>query len=163
MRRYVELGGFVFAEACCGKAEFDRGFRTLIKEVFDGPGETLSPLDKNHPIWRIKHPLNPDFPRLWGVEVGDRTAVVYSPTDLSCFWNLAKTQPSHKLVVKACKSAITSSTMRPAAEFRPSRISSHRAPIPDSHLTEMVDRDEPHSIRAEGNTADFRVVTLQRQ
>ena len=73
----------------------------MIKEVFDGPGETLSPLDKNHPIWRIKHPLNPDFPRLWGVEVGDRTAVVYSPTDLSCFWNLAKTQPSHKLVVKA--------------------------------------------------------------
>src|SRR5579864_2827728 len=34
LRDYVEQGGFIFADACCGKADFDRGFRALMKEIF---------------------------------------------------------------------------------------------------------------------------------
>jgi hypothetical protein len=101
LRRYVELGGFLFAEACCGKAGFDRGFRSLMQELFAGAEEALKPLDEDHSIWRIKYPLKPEAHQLWGIKIGDRTAVVYSPLDLSCFWNLAKSQPNHKLVERA--------------------------------------------------------------
>lgn len=41
MRGYVERGGFIFAEACCGRAEFDRGFRALVRELFPDPGSRL--------------------------------------------------------------------------------------------------------------------------
>jgi hypothetical protein len=101
LRRYVEQGGFLLAEACCGKAGFDRGFRSLMQELFAGAEEALKPLDENHPIWRIKYPLKSENHKLWGVQLGDRTAVIYSPFDLSCFWNLAKSQPHHKLVERA--------------------------------------------------------------
>src|SRR5262249_51882872 len=34
LRDYVDQGGTVFADACCGEADFDRGFRELMKEIF---------------------------------------------------------------------------------------------------------------------------------
>src|SRR5262249_4139280 len=34
LRSYVEQGGFIFAEACCGRPEFDKGFNKLMKEIF---------------------------------------------------------------------------------------------------------------------------------
>ncbi len=34
IREYVEQGGFLFVDACCGEPEFDQGFRRLIKEIF---------------------------------------------------------------------------------------------------------------------------------
>ncbi len=38
LREYVEQGGFIFAEACCGSREFDAGFKRLMKEIFPGRG-----------------------------------------------------------------------------------------------------------------------------
>jgi tryptophanyl-tRNA synthetase len=35
-----------FADACCGKAEFDRGFRDLMKEVFPEPQALLTEIPK---------------------------------------------------------------------------------------------------------------------
>ena len=32
LRDYVDQGGFIFADACCGRDEFDRGFRDLMKD-----------------------------------------------------------------------------------------------------------------------------------
>ena len=37
LRDFVDQGGFIFAEACCGRKEFDRGFRDLMKRVFPDP------------------------------------------------------------------------------------------------------------------------------
>src|SRR5262249_24852877 len=34
LKKYVEHGGFILAEACCGRPEFDRGFRELAKELW---------------------------------------------------------------------------------------------------------------------------------
>ncbi len=82
LKQYLEQGGFLLAEACCGRKEFDRGFQALMKELFpDNPLKLLSP---EHPIWRA-HAVVP--PReLYGIEFGCKTVVVYSPTDLSCWW-----------------------------------------------------------------------------
>ena len=52
LRDYVEQGGFIFAEACCGRAEFDQGFRALMKEIFPEPEYELHPLAEDHAVWR---------------------------------------------------------------------------------------------------------------
>ena len=50
LREFVEQGGFIFAEACCGRAEFDVGFRALMKELFPEPEYDLHPLNKPIPF-----------------------------------------------------------------------------------------------------------------
>jgi hypothetical protein len=103
LREYVEQGGFILAEACCNRAEFDHGFRTLIKEIFPEQGYELHLLPEEHPIWRAKHLLASDIHPLWGIEHGCRTVVVYTPQDLSCYWNQAESQPDNFSVVKAVR------------------------------------------------------------
>ncbi|MEO6807651.1 MAG: DUF4159 domain-containing protein [Isosphaeraceae bacterium] len=101
LREYVEQGGLIFAEACCGRKEFDLGFRALMKEIFPEPEYDLHPLPEEHAVWRAKFELTPDVHPLWGVEHGCRTVVIYSPEDLSCAWNQAEAQPAHAMVEKA--------------------------------------------------------------
>jgi hypothetical protein len=101
LRAFVEQGGFLFAEACCGKDEFDRGFRALMKEIFPEDGYSLHPLAEDHAVWRARHLLSPDVHPLWGIEHGCRTVVIYSPGDLSCYWNQAENSPANPAVIKA--------------------------------------------------------------
>lgn len=84
LKEYVEQGGFIFAEACCGRQEFDIGFRTLMKDLF--PDSELKPLPPEHPIWHAHSLIKPGEFNLWGIERGCKTAVVYCPQDLSCLW-----------------------------------------------------------------------------
>ena len=90
LKQYVENGGFVFAEACCGRKEFDTGFRELMREIF--PDNPLKPLPAEHPIWRAHALVPPGSIPLEGIDYGCKTVVVYSPQDLSCYWegNLSK-------------------------------------------------------------------------
>ena len=94
LRDYVDRGGFLFAEACCGDPRaFDEGFRRLIAAVFPEPEHQLQRITPGHPIWRMEEIVRPDSPyagQLWGVEYGCRTCVVYSDKDLSCYWELAQ-------------------------------------------------------------------------
>jgi hypothetical protein len=99
LREFVDQGGFIFAEACCGRKEFDRGFRDLMAELFPEGDFQLQPLGAEHAIWRAKWPLSPDAHPLWGIEHGCRTVVVYSPDDLSCYWNQMENQPGLPRVV----------------------------------------------------------------
>jgi hypothetical protein len=103
IRDYVEQGGFLFAEACCGRKAFDQGFRALVAELFPGKEQELHPLAEDHAVWRAKHLLIPDIHPLWGIEYGCRTVVIYSPQDLSCYWNQAETSASNPAVIKAIK------------------------------------------------------------
>ncbi len=100
---FVEQGGFIFAEACCGKPEFDRGFRALMKEVFPDPDYDLHPLAADHAVWRSKWALDPQDHPLWGIEHGCRTVVIYSPDDLSCDWNQIENQPELPRVTKSTR------------------------------------------------------------
>jgi hypothetical protein len=101
LRDYVEQGGFIFAEACCGEAEFDTGFRELMRQVFPEPEYGLKPLPEEHAVWRARFPLLPEIHRLEGIDFGCRTVVIYSPGDLSCFWNQMTSQPENLAVIKA--------------------------------------------------------------
>jgi hypothetical protein len=94
LRDYVDRGGFIFAEACCrDSTRFDEGFRQLMAAVFPEPEYQLQRITPGHPIWRMQDIVRPESPyagRLWGVEYGCRTCVVYSEQDLSCYWELAQ-------------------------------------------------------------------------
>jgi len=104
LRDFVEQGGFIFAEACCGSRDFDQGFKELMKEIFPEDAFKLRPLSEEHPVWRAKHLINPDVHPLWGIEHGCRTVVIYSPQDLSCYWNQAETNPGNNTgVVRSIK------------------------------------------------------------
>lgn len=93
LRDYVDRGGFIFAEACCGDSHrFDESFRKLMAAVFPEPEYKLQQVTPGHPIWNMEEKVRPDSPyvgRLWSVEYGCRTSVIYSTEDLSCYWELA--------------------------------------------------------------------------
>lgn len=101
IKDYVEQGGFLFAEACCGREEFDAGFRKLMAELFPEPENKLHPLAEDHAVWRARHVLKPDIHPLWGIEQGCRTVVIYSPDDLSCYWNQSEVNPANTAVITA--------------------------------------------------------------
>jgi hypothetical protein len=101
IREYIEEGGFLFADACCGYLEFDQGFKRLMKEIFPEEEYRLRPLSEDHPVWRAKHLLSPEVHPLWGIEHGCRTVVIYSPRDLSCFWNQLEHSAADPAVIKA--------------------------------------------------------------
>ncbi|MGC3969450.1 MAG: DUF4159 domain-containing protein [Pirellulales bacterium] len=95
LRRYLDLGGFIFAENCCGGTEFDTGFRALLARMFPDRDERgtllyqLRPLPKEHPAWFAEEPVDPKYMRpLEGLDVGCRTSVIYSSQNLGCYWEL---------------------------------------------------------------------------
>jgi len=98
LRDYVDRGGFIFAEACCGGVAFDEGFRALIHDMFPEPEYKPRLLPPEHPIWRAEEPVDPQYMRpLWGIDVGCRTSIVFCPEDLSCYWELGQTGHRHPL------------------------------------------------------------------
>ena len=89
LQHYVSRGGFIFAEACCGGAAFDRDFRELMKRLF--PDSALRLLPADHPVWFAEQKVDPDFIKpLYGIDACCRTSVVYCPQDLSCYWELGR-------------------------------------------------------------------------
>ena len=86
LKEYINQGGFIFAVNCCGGFEFDKSFRELVRDMFPNGEAQLKKLPPSHDVFRAEYPL-PDSVELWGVELGCRTAIIYSPDDLSCYWN----------------------------------------------------------------------------
>lgn len=92
LRMYVEQGGFIFAEACdgndCDGKAFDESFRALMKKLF--PTSAFRELPPEHPVWYAEGKVDPKYMQhLYGIDACCRTSVVYCPTNLSCFWELA--------------------------------------------------------------------------
>ena len=87
LREYVNSGGFIFAVDNCNGTGFDDGFRELIKRMYPNGEAELKKLSSEHPIFRSEYLLEGADVNLWGVDFGCRTAIVYSPEDISCFWN----------------------------------------------------------------------------
>jgi hypothetical protein len=103
LRAYVEAGGTIVAEACCGSADFDGGFRKLMEEMFPDKQDQLRRLADDHAILRGTSLPNAERHPLWGISRAARTAVIYSPKDLSCYWNLAEHGPLKPAVLEAIK------------------------------------------------------------
>ena len=89
LRAYVDQGGFILAEACCQGQGFDRDFRALMEKMF--PESRLRLLPPDHPVWFAEQPVDPaHIPHVYGVDACCRTSVVYVPSDLTCYWQLAR-------------------------------------------------------------------------
>jgi Domain of unknown function (DUF4159) len=86
VRKYIEQGGTLLAEACCGSREFRTGFERFVREAF--PDQPLRELDAGHPVYGAQFDLKPSG--LMGLDIGCRTSVLYSPRDLSCLWEQGK-------------------------------------------------------------------------
>ncbi|MBU0617977.1 MAG: DUF4159 domain-containing protein, partial [Planctomycetes bacterium] len=82
LRAFVEQGGTILAEACCGRDEFRRGFESFAAATF--PEVPLRELGPDHAVYRVLHEVAPYD--LKGIDLGCRTSVIYSPRDLSCLW-----------------------------------------------------------------------------
>ena len=92
LRKYVDFGGFIFAEACqgdgCGdNVAFEQDFLALMEELF--PNNQMQLLEPSHPVYSMQYPLpvNPDRP-LYGLQSSCRTSVVYCPANLSGLWRV---------------------------------------------------------------------------
>jgi len=104
LRRYVDEGGFIFAEACCGSPEFAQGFSKLMDKVFQKEAK-LTKLGPEHPVWSAHMPLDPtDFmagrqpnEMIQGIERGCKTVVIFSPQPLAGFWEESRFMPTGNL------------------------------------------------------------------
>ncbi len=87
LKEYLENGGFVLAEACCGREGFQRDFEKLIERIFGD--SALKRLPDDHPIWTAsgKFLLTPNKPfPLYGVQHGCKWVAVFSPKPLAYHW-----------------------------------------------------------------------------
>ena len=95
LKKFIEKGGFLFAEPCCGQKAFDVAFRAFISDVFPENNLKQIPLDDElftigYDIRRVKYrsavvKKEPalDTPVLEGIKIGDRYGVIYSPFNFS--------------------------------------------------------------------------------
>lgn len=98
--RYLHDGGTLLGDACCGRREFADSFRSEIKKMF--PDRAFDRLERDHPIFRAFHAYHTVHfreypmgvrsdkegpPELLGMNLGCRSAVIFSPWDLSCGWD----------------------------------------------------------------------------
>lgn len=104
LKKYLENGGFLFAEACCGRKGFDRAFREQIRVAM--PGNPLKPIPLDNPIFKMPNEIklcgitpaltgqiggkNAMPPRLEGIEVNGRYVVVYSPIGMAGGWEMSQ-------------------------------------------------------------------------
>lgn len=89
LRRYVDEGGFIFAENCCGGRAFDAKFTALMGELF--PESPLRKLDPSHPIWYADGKVDPEhLAPHFGIDACCRTSIVYCSESLSCYWHLSR-------------------------------------------------------------------------
>lgn len=84
IRKFLEAGGTLFVEACCGSAKFDAGFREFVRTQL--PEYHLNKLDPSHPVYSSHYDFRNDPPPMFGVDLACRTSILYSPRDLSCLW-----------------------------------------------------------------------------
>jgi hypothetical protein len=104
--KYLRRGGFLFADACCGRKEFDQAFRKMVQQMF--PDEELETLPRDHVIFNGKigkrlgrmtyrkilaeerkkagdpDPTGTNHPPVYVVKIDGRIVLAYSPYDFSC-------------------------------------------------------------------------------
>jgi hypothetical protein len=97
LARYVLDGGTIIGDACCGWPLFAESFRREIELIL--PGRPLRKLLPEDPLFSSYYKLGnvtykredgstfSEPPNIEGVDIGCRTAVIFSPWDLTCGWD----------------------------------------------------------------------------
>jgi hypothetical protein len=103
LRRYLENGGMLFAEACCGRKGFDNSFRAMIKAVL--PDQPLARIPATASIFKEPNKIaavgvTPALmqesgqartePMLLGIELKGNYSVIYSPLGLAGGWEMSQ-------------------------------------------------------------------------
>ncbi|MCE9589713.1 MAG: DUF4159 domain-containing protein [Planctomycetes bacterium] len=106
MKRYLDNGGFLFADACCGRQKFDAAFRREMGKVFAGDGgpARFQTVPATHPLYHLQNDIKTvrfteaavarggagrgDQPKLEAISIRNRLAVVYSPFALNVGWRV---------------------------------------------------------------------------
>jgi hypothetical protein len=86
LKKYVQEGGFVFAEACCNSKEFAEGFRELMKELFE---KDMVPVPADHALYHAHKPLGAQEAAMFPLErldLGCKTVVVLSTRAMAGWW-----------------------------------------------------------------------------
>jgi len=153
IRDYVQGGGLLFVEACCSKEAVRLGFENLVKRLFrDQP---LVELDASHPVWTSLHNLKPSQWPLYGVDVGCRTSIIFSPRDLSCLWEQADVPDLSEEAFKIGANIAAYATGR-----EPLRDKLAEVVLPPSRKSEAPTRDLPGrgalQIAQLAHSADWR-------
>ncbi len=100
LRRYLYDGGTLVVHAQCGRKEFVDTARREIARLF--PKRPLSPVDTDSPLFHAYYkitsmrvrkddqPFQTMKPYLEAVYLGCRPAIIFSPVDLNCGWDVAR-------------------------------------------------------------------------
>lgn len=103
LRKYLASGGFLFAEACCGRRGFDRAFREQMHRVL--PDSVIAPIPRDNGVYSVPNPVRsisvtPSLagllrktviePQLEGVLFGGHYAVIYSYYGMSGSWETSQ-------------------------------------------------------------------------
>ena len=103
LKKYIEAGGFLFAEACCGRKGFDLSFRRLMRQLF--PSAPLTAISEPSILYAnpnriVKVGVTPQLaaqvgkavaaPRLEGIDIDGHYGVVYSKFGLAGGWELSQ-------------------------------------------------------------------------
>jgi hypothetical protein len=95
IRNYLLNGGLMIFDACCGKEDFSQSAKEEIKHIL--PEFRLKPISLDHPIFNcyyenaglVKASFGNNVPsQIEGIEIACHMAVVFSPNDMSCGWDM---------------------------------------------------------------------------
>ena len=103
LKKYLENGGMLFAEACCGRKGFDAAFREMIRSVVPDKPLVRIPLTaglfkepNNITAVGVTPALMQDTgqartePMLLGIEINGNYSVIYSPLGLAGGWEMSQ-------------------------------------------------------------------------
>jgi hypothetical protein len=97
LARYVQDGGMILGDACCGWKDFADSFRREMELIF--PDRPLRKMLPEEPVFSSYYKMNEftykkgdgstytDEPCLEAIDFGCRSGVIFSPCDLTCGWD----------------------------------------------------------------------------
>lgn len=103
LKKYLDNGGFLFAEACCGRKGFDLAFRLLMSELY--PSNPLTGIPASSQVFRspndvqqvgVTPMLQQDLgkaalaPRLEGIDFNGHYGVIYSQFGMAGGWEMSQ-------------------------------------------------------------------------
>lgn len=103
LRKFLQNGGFLFGEACCGRKGFDKSFRDMIRSVL--PENPMERVPLNAQIFKEPNLITavgvtPTLmqesgqaraePTLFGILINGNLGVIYSPFGLSGGWEMSQ-------------------------------------------------------------------------
>lgn len=109
LRAYLDNGGFLLAEACCGRKAFDTSFRRAMQQVL--PGESLAVIPESDALFAMPNKIakvgvtpalaaalgdkSTTAPVLLGIKKREHYAVIYSPVGLAGGWEMSQDPYCH--------------------------------------------------------------------